>query len=147
MKISRIDLIGQNGNTGEHYMSDGQTEYEREKREALVKLKEQGYNVNPHHSRAGGTIEPFTESEHYEDKVKRFIKNDGGSANYYELPEYAKELYHLIHHKKMSHPVGEAFCSLYRLDDCPHSDAVRNLKKVIFYCETEINNRERERNR
>ena len=100
--------------------------------------------------------------EEYIDKVARFVnlgkkmesrndmnvnphmkQNDGGSASYYELPEGATELKHLIHYKGMSHPVGEAFCSLYRLDNCPHSDRKRNLKKVLYYVQTELENMER----
>ena len=69
--------------------------------------------------------------------------NDGGSAHYYELPKNATELAHLIHHKRMSHPVGEAFCSLYRMDDCPHSDRKRNIKKVMKYMEIELENMKR----
>ena len=63
--------------------------------------------------------------------------NDGMSASWYELPEGATELKHLIWYKNMNAQIGEAFRSLYRLNDCPHSDAIRNLNKVIAYCEQE----------
>jgi hypothetical protein len=63
-------------------------------------------------------------------------RGDGGSTSYYELPEGATELRHLIRHKKMSHPVGEAFCALYRLDD--NGERKRNLIKAKFYIECEL---------
>lgn len=63
--------------------------------------------------------------------------NDGTTAAHYELPEGATELKHLIWYKRMNGQVAEAFRSLYRLNDCPHSDTIRNLNKVIAYCEQE----------
>ena len=60
----------------------------------------------------------------------------GGSTHYYELPKNATELKHLIRHKKMSHPTGEAFCSLYRLND--NGEYKRNLEKAKYYIETEL---------
>lgn len=67
------------------------------------------------------------------------VKNQGpsgGSTHYYELPKNATELKHLIRHKKMSHPIGEAFCSLYRLND--NGEYKRNLEKAKYYIETEL---------
>lgn len=63
-------------------------------------------------------------------------RRSGGSTHYYELPENATELKHLIRHKKMSHPIGEAFCSLYRLND--NGEYKRNLEKAKYYIETEL---------
>lgn len=63
---------------------------------------------------------------------------DGTTASYYQLPEDAKELQDLISFKNMNAQVGEAFRSLYRMNDCPHSDAIRNCNKVIFYMQAEI---------
>lgn len=60
----------------------------------------------------------------------------GGSTHYYKLPKNATELKHLIRHKKMSHPIGEAFCSLYRLND--NGEYKRNLEKAKYYIETEL---------
>ena len=71
-----------------------------------------------------------------EDEVVK--AKDGTSADYYKLPDGATELKHLIWYKNMNAQIGEAFRSLYRYDDCPHSDPVRNLKKVIAYCEQEL---------
>ncbi len=66
-----------------------------------------------------------------------FLKRgSGGSTNYYELPQGATELRHLIHHKKMEHGIGEAFCALYRLND--NGEYLRNLNKAKFYIECAI---------
>lgn len=63
--------------------------------------------------------------------------SDGLSASYYELPPGATELKHLIWYKNMNAQIGEIFRSAYRLNDCPHSDAIRNLNKIIAYAEQE----------
>jgi len=65
------------------------------------------------------------------------VRGDGGKTNYYALPPNATELKDLIRHKNMLHGVGEAFCALYRLND--NGEYLRNLKKVIFYIQEEIN--------
>ena len=38
---------------------------------------------------------------------KKTTRGDGGSTSYYELPEGATELRHLIKHKRMEHGIGE----------------------------------------
>lgn len=63
-------------------------------------------------------------------------RGDGGSTNYYKLPDGATELRHIIKHKKMEHGVGEAFCALYRLND--NGEYLRNLKKALYYIQCEI---------
>lgn len=63
--------------------------------------------------------------------------SDGLSADYYILPPNATELKHLIWFKNMNGQVAEIFRSAYRLNDCPHSDAIRNLNKIIAYAEQE----------
>lgn len=69
-------------------------------------------------------------------------RGDGGSTNYYELPKDATELRHLIRYKKMSHPIGEIFCVIYRLND--NGEYLRNLKKAKFYIDSEIEEYEKE---
>jgi hypothetical protein len=65
-------------------------------------------------------------------------QDDGLTATHYELPEGATELKHLIWYKDMNAQVGEAFRSLYRLDDCAHSKRKRNINKVIAYMNQEL---------
>lgn len=69
-------------------------------------------------------------------------RGDGGATHYYELPEGATELRHLIHHKQMEHGIGEAFCALYRLND--NGEYLRNLQKAKFYIECAIEYYEKE---
>ena len=66
------------------------------------------------------------------------MKSDGSTASYYELPEGATELQHLISFKNMNAQVGESFRSLYRMGEASHSDRIRDCKKVIFYMLAEI---------
>jgi hypothetical protein len=68
--------------------------------------------------------------------VKESVRGNGGSTSYYDLPEGATELRHLIKHKKMEHGIGEAFCALYRLND--NGEYKRNLIKAKFYIENEL---------
>ena len=70
--------------------------------------------------------------------TERLTENrpSGLSTHYYELPANATELRHLINYKKMPHGIGEAFCSLYRLDD--NGERRRNLEKVIYYAQKEL---------
>lgn len=74
--------------------------------------------------------------EIYAVETLRETRGDGGATSYYELPEGATELKHLIKHKKMEHAIGEAFCALYRLKD--NGEYLRNLKKVKYYIDSEI---------
>ena len=64
------------------------------------------------------------------------LRPTGGTTHYYELPPNATELKHLIRHKNMSHPIGEAFCALYRLHD--NGEYKRNLEKARYYIDTEL---------
>ena len=75
-------------------------------------------------------------------EIEQPSRGDGGSTNYYELPKGATELRHLIRYKKMSHPIGEIFCAIYRLND--NGEYLRNLKKAKFYIDSEIEEYEKE---
>ena len=59
--------------------------------------------------------------------------NNGGSTDYYQLPKGATELQDLIEHKDMNFAQGNMFKAIYRMGDCSHSDAVRDLNKIIWY--------------
>jgi type IV secretory pathway VirB4 component len=64
--------------------------------------------------------------------------SDGSTASYYELPEYATELQHLISHKNMNAQIGEIFRASYRYGEASHSDQLRDAKKIKFYIDAEI---------
>lgn len=64
--------------------------------------------------------------------------SDGSTANYYELPEHARELQDLISHRDMNAQDGEIFRAVYRKGLAKHSDALRDAKKVKFYADAEV---------
>jgi hypothetical protein len=64
--------------------------------------------------------------------------NDGSSADYYKLPQRAKQLQDLISYRNMNAQVGEMFRALYRLGTDHHSSTERDLKKIIFYAKAEL---------
>ena len=64
--------------------------------------------------------------------------SDGSTASYYELPNNATELQHLISHRNMNAQMGEIFRSCYRYGSASHSDQLRDAKKIKFYIDAEI---------
>lgn len=66
------------------------------------------------------------------------IKSDGSTAKYYELPQEATELQHLIAHKNMNAQIGEIFRACYRYGEVEHSEMLRDAKKILFYAQAEI---------
>src|SRR5699024_1906247 len=75
------------------------------------------------------------------DITTRFIgteTSDGSTASYYELPDGATELQHLISHKNMNAQIGEIFRACYRYGQASHSDQLRDAKKIQFYINAEI---------
>jgi hypothetical protein len=69
-------------------------------------------------------------------------KNDGGSADYYQLPEGATELQDLIEARGMNFAIGNIFKAAYRLGaDSSLSNPIRDLKKIVWFAEREITRR------
>lgn len=64
--------------------------------------------------------------------------SDGSTASYYELPKSATELQHLISHRDMNAQIGEIFRACYRYGMVSHSPKVRDIKKIIFYAQAEL---------
>lgn len=64
-------------------------------------------------------------------------QSDGLSAHYYELPEGATELYHLIIYKNMNAQIGEIFRACYRYGQVAHSAKLRDVNKIIAYATQE----------
>ncbi len=71
------------------------------------------------------------------------VKSDGGSSDYYKLPEYATELKHLISHKKMNFNVGNIFKAAYRLGEKEGNDLRYDLKKILFFAQSELDELDR----
>lgn len=72
------------------------------------------------------------------DEVDSKVTSDGSSASYYELPEGATELQHLISHKNMNAQIGEIFRACFRYGEVSHSAELRDAKKIRFYINAEI---------
>lgn len=63
----------------------------------------------------------------------------GGSCpSQYALPEGASELQDLIEHREMNFSIGNIFKACYRMNDCAHSDAERNLNKILWFAQREL---------
>lgn len=95
----RIDTIGQNGNTGDHYAE---------------------------------TTKP----------------GDGSSADYYVIPSEvlppgAEQLQDLISFRNMNAQLGEIFRAAYRYGQGHHSPRERDLRKIIFYAQAELDRLEK----
>jgi hypothetical protein len=70
-------------------------------------------------------------------------KSDGGSTDYYTLPEHASELKHLISHKGMSFARGNVFKACYRLGEKEGADTLYDLRKMLFFVQDMIEMHER----
>ena len=64
--------------------------------------------------------------------------NNGGSTDYYKLPSSATDLQDLIEFKNMNFAQGNIFKAIYRLNDTHHSDTIRDLNKVVWFAQREI---------
>jgi hypothetical protein len=63
----------------------------------------------------------------------------GGSCpSQYSLPEGASELQDLIEHRSMNFALGNIFKACYRLGGCSHSDAERDLNKILWFAQREL---------
>lgn len=69
---------------------------------------------------------------------KNSANNNGGSTDYYKLPSNAVDLQDLIEHKEMSFALGNIFKAVYRLGSQSHSSKERDLNKIIYFAEREL---------
>lgn len=74
---------------------------------------------------------------------EKLVTSDGGSTSYYELPEHATELRHLISAKGMSKSRGDIFKACYRLGQKQGADVAYDLKKMKFFIDDLIEMHER----
>jgi hypothetical protein len=63
------------------------------------------------------------------------ITSDGGSTDYYKLPEHAEELRHLVSYKGMSKSRGDVFKACYRLGEKEGAEILYDLRKMQFFVE------------
>lgn len=62
----------------------------------------------------------------------------GSTPSQYGLPAEAKELQDLIEHRDMNFAIGNIFKACYRLGNCSHSDKLRDLRKIIWFAQREL---------
>lgn len=67
--------------------------------------------------------------------LNKKITSDGGSAQYYVLPEGAKELNDLIETKAMSFARANIFKAVYRMGEKTGVDVDYDINKVILFAE------------
>jgi hypothetical protein len=73
-----------------------------------------------------------------ETKTARFLKNDGGDAEYYKLPEGATDIMDLIEAKNMTFSRGNICKAVWRaIEDSPQY-YLRDMKKIKWFAEREI---------
>ena len=66
-------------------------------------------------------------------------KNNGGSTNYYDVPNDALTLDDLIEHKNMNFAIGNIFKACYRYGEKDSASKLYDLNKMIYYAQREIN--------
>ena len=96
-----------------------------------------GNNTTGNNNVAVGHAEPEN-TLRWELPDKDLTASDGSTASYYELPKGAKELQDLISHRNMNAQIGEILRACYRYGSAPHSDQLRDAKKIKFYIDAEI---------
>jgi hypothetical protein len=69
--------------------------------------------------------------------------SDGGSTDYYKIPDGATDLQDLIELKNMNFSIGNIFKACYRLGEKSGTDANYDLRKIIFFAERELARRAR----
>lgn len=62
----------------------------------------------------------------------------GSTPSQYSLPTGATELQDLIEHREMNFAIGNIFKACYRLGNCSHSDKLRDLRKILWFAQREL---------
>ncbi len=65
--------------------------------------------------------------------------NNGGTTDYYAIPEGATTLQDLIEHKGMDFAIGNVFKACYRLGEKGEDTVMYDLNKIIYYAQRELN--------
>ena len=73
------------------------------------------------------------------------IKSDGGSTDYYKLPEGATELNDLIYYKQMNWPRANIFKAAYRLGEKDVATEEYDLNKIIYFAQLRLAQLRKER--
>jgi hypothetical protein len=63
----------------------------------------------------------------------------GSTPHQYGLPQGATELQDLIEYREMNFSMGNIFKACYRTGACDHSSRQRDLRKIIWFAQRELN--------
>lgn len=66
------------------------------------------------------------------------VKDTGGTTDYYQLPTSATQVQDLIEFRNMNFSQGNILKAIYRLGNCPHSEEERELNKIIWFAQREL---------
>ena len=70
-------------------------------------------------------------------KEKAKITSDGGSSDYYKVPEGTRDVDDLITHKKLPWRIANIFKACYRWDEKEGNDALYEINKILWFAERE----------
>jgi hypothetical protein len=62
----------------------------------------------------------------------------GSTPSQYGFPAHATELQDLIEHRGMNFAMGNIFKACYRDGTCSHSDAIRDMRKILWFAGREL---------
>lgn len=65
--------------------------------------------------------------------MSKRIRSDGGSTDYYDLPEGVKDIGDLIEYKDMSFNLGNIFKACYRLGSKEGTEVLYDINKIIYF--------------
>lgn len=63
------------------------------------------------------------------------MTSEGGSTDYYRLPDGATELMDLIEHRRMSFALGNIFKACYRFGEKDTASRLYDINKIIYFAE------------
>lgn len=68
----------------------------------------------------------------------------GSTPEQYNIPEGATDLQDLIEHRQMNFALGNIFKACYRMGSCGHSDALRDVRKILWFADRELQRLDKE---
>lgn len=72
------------------------------------------------------------------EEIQAHEKRGGSTPGQYALPPGAAELQDLIEHRGMNFARGNILKAVYRLGTCSHSDEIRDLNKIVWFANREL---------
>lgn len=75
---------------------------------------------------------------HKPEPIPHSQREGGSTPHQYALPALASELQDLIEYREMNFAVGNIFKACYRINNCEHSTAARDMRKIIWFANREL---------